>query len=125
LSAQDYSFPDDFRLQTPADFKSVFNDPVRSVDKYFTVLATRNPLPYPRLGLAIAKKTIRKAVARNRIKRTVRESFRLQRQQLVNIDIVVLARGDAATAAAQILRKSLERHWLKLVDRATPTNNPD
>jgi ribonuclease P protein component len=81
------------------------------------VLATNNPLPHPRLGLAIAKKAIKKAVARNRIKRTVRESFRLQKQQIVNIDIVVLARGDAANADVQILRKSLERHWLKLVDR--------
>jgi ribonuclease P protein component len=117
LSAQDFGLPVQYRLRSPAEYKSVFNDPVKSVDKYFTVLATSSPLPHPRIGLAIAKKTIRKAVARNRIKRAVRESFRLQRQHLVNIDIVVLARGDAATAPAQILRKSLERHWLKLVDR--------
>ncbi|MDD2760320.1 MAG: ribonuclease P protein component [Methylomonas sp.] len=117
MSAKDFSFPDLYRLRTPADYKSVFADPIKSTDRYFTVLATSNPLPHPRLGLAIAKKAIRKAVARNRIKRTVRESFRLQRQKIVNIDIVVLARGDAANADVHILRKSLERHWLKLVDR--------
>ncbi|MGR8932615.1 MAG: ribonuclease P protein component [Gammaproteobacteria bacterium] len=117
MSAKDFSFPDLYRLRTPADYKKVFTDPVKSTDRYFTVLAIHNPLPHPRLGLAIAKKAIRKAVARNRIKRAVRESFRLQRQQIINIDIVVLARGDAAKADAQILRKSLERHWLKLVDR--------
>jgi len=117
LSADAFGFPDGYRLRTPAEYKNVFADPVKSTDKYFTVLAINNPLPHPRLGLAIAKKAIKKAVARNRIKRTVRESFRLQRHQIVNIDIVVLARGDAAKADAQILRKSLERHWLKLVDR--------
>ncbi|MGR8930823.1 MAG: ribonuclease P protein component [Gammaproteobacteria bacterium] len=117
MSANDFSFPDLYRLRTPADYKNVFTAPVKSTDRYFTVLATHNPLPHPRLGLAIAKKAIRKAVARNRIKRTVRESFRLQRQQITNIDIVVLARSDAANADAHILRKSLERHWLKLVDR--------
>ncbi|PPD30088.1 MAG: ribonuclease P protein component [Methylomonas sp.] len=117
MSAEEYCFPDHYRLRTPADYKNVFADPVKSTDKYFTVLATNNPLQHPRLGLAIAKKAIKKAVARNRIKRTVRESFRLQRQLIINIDIVVLARGDAAHADAQILRKSLERHWLKLVDR--------
>jgi ribonuclease P protein component len=117
LSAQEFGLPVQYRLRTPADYKSVFADPIKSVDKYFTVLATNSPLSHPRLGLAIAKKAIKKAVARNRIKRAVRESFRLQRQQIVNIDIVVLARSDAATATAEILRKSLERHWLKLVDR--------
>ncbi|PKD38856.1 ribonuclease P protein component [Methylomonas sp. Kb3] len=117
MSAEDFGFPDQYRLGTPAEYKKVFTNPVKSTDKYFTVLATSNILPHPRLGLAIAKKTIKKAVARNRIKRAVRESFRLQRQHIVGIDIVVLARGDAANAASPILRKSLERHWLKLVDR--------
>jgi len=117
LSAEDFGFPVQFRLGTPAEFKNVFTNPVKSADRYFTVLAAPNELPYPRLGLAIAKKTIKKAVARNRIKRTARESFRLERQHITNIDIVVLARGDAATAPLMILRKSLEKHWLKLVDR--------
>jgi len=117
LSAKDFGFPDLYRLRTPADFKNVFANPVKSTDKYFTVLAISNPLTHPRLGLAIAKKNIKKAVARNRIKRAARESFRLQRQQIVNIDIVVLARGDAASADLPMLKKSLERHWLKLVDR--------
>jgi len=117
LSAENFGFPVQFRLGTPADFKKVFANPVKSTDRYFTVLATPNHLSYPRLGLAIAKKTIRKAVARNRIKRTARESFRLQRQTIANIDFVVLARGDAADAPILILRKSLEKHWLKLVER--------
>jgi ribonuclease P protein component len=117
LSGEDFCFPVQFRLGTPAEFKNVFTNPVKSSDRYFTVLATPNLLPHPRLGLAIAKKSIKKAVARNRIKRTARESFRLQRQHIINVDIVVLARGDAANAPLVILRKSLEKHWLKLVDR--------
>jgi ribonuclease P protein component len=117
LSAEDFGFPVQRRLRTPADFKNVFNNPVKSIDKYFTVLATPNHLPHARLGLAIAKKTIKKAVARNSLKRTARESFRLHRQHIINLDIVVLARGDAANAPLLILRKSLEKHWLKLVER--------
>ena len=117
MSAEDFGFPVQLRLGTPADFKNVFNNPVKSTDRYFTVLATPNQMPHPRLGLAIAKKTVKKAVARNRIKRAARESFRLQRLHIINIDIVVLARGDAANAPLLILMKSLEKHWLKLVDR--------
>jgi ribonuclease P protein component len=69
------------------------------------------------LGLAIAKKNIRKAVTRNIIKRAVRENFRLQQHLLINMDIVVLARRDAAQASPDLLKKSLDKHWLKLMDR--------
>ncbi|MEY4210787.1 MAG: ribonuclease protein component [Pseudomonadota bacterium] len=125
MSAENFCFPVQLRLRTPAEYKNVFANPQKSSDKYFTVLATVNHLSHPRLGLAIAKKSIKTAVARNRIKRTARESFRLQRQHISNIDIVVMARGEALTASSLILRKSLERHWLKLVERASLANSPD
>ena len=122
---EEFCFPNQLRLRTPADYKKVFANPSKSVDKYFTVLAVENRLSYPRLGLAIAKKSIKTAVARNRIKRAARESFRLQRQQIGNYDFVVLARGDALNAPSLILRKSLDRHWLKVVERASLANGLD
>lgn len=90
---------------------------MKSSDTYFTLLATRNDFDHPRLGLAIAKKNIKKAVHRNMIKRTVRENFRIKQQSLGGIDIVVLARKEAIDAPADLLRKSLEKHWLRLVSR--------
>jgi ribonuclease P protein component len=122
LFLEEFCFPNQLRLRTPADYKKVFANPSKSVDKYFTVLAVENRLNYPRLGLAIAKKSIKTAVARNRIKRAARESFRLQRQLIGNFDFVVLARGDALTAPSLILKKSLDRHWLKVVERASLAN---
>ena len=117
ISNQDFRFPSQLRLIRAADYKRVFVNPVRTTDKFFTVLAVNNHLQHPRLGLAIAKKQIARAVARNRIKRTIRESFRLRRHQLNSLDIVVLARRDAGKAAQELLRSSLERHWQKLADR--------
>lgn len=84
------------------------------MDKYFTCLAIGNELEHSRLGLAIAKKTIRKAVDRNSLKRVIRESFRLQQWQLGTMDIVVLARRDALSVPPRQLRSSLQKHWLKL-----------
>jgi ribonuclease P protein component len=112
-----FSFPPQLRLKKPAEYKKVFAKPVKSSDQYFTLLAIRNDFDHPRLGLAIAKKNIRKAVQRNVIKRTVRENFRIKQHNLGNIDIVVLARREAVDAPLDLLRKSLERHWLKLVSR--------
>ncbi|WP_174626860.1 ribonuclease P protein component [Candidatus Methylobacter favarea] len=111
-----FCFPSRLRLKKPAEFKKVFDRPVKSGDQYFTLLAIKNDFQYSRLGLAIAKKTIKKAVHRNVIKRAVRENFRTQ-QHLGNLDIVVLARKDAADAPPELLRKSLERHWHKIVIR--------
>lgn len=81
------------------------------------MLAIRNELQHARLGLAIAKKTIRRAVDRNLIKRVIRESFRIQQRDLGTIDIVVLARKEALEVPSIQLRSSLQKHWKKLADR--------
>ena len=111
-----FGFSPQRRLKKPADYKKVFAKPVKSSDTYFTLLAIQNDLDHSRLGLAIAKKSIKKAVHRNIIKRTVRENFRLQ-ENLGSIDIVVLARREAIGVPLELLRKSLEKHWLRLVAR--------
>ena len=117
MTGLNFSFPPKLRLKKPAEYKKVFAKPVKSSDTYFTLLAIKNDFDHPRLGLAIAKKNIRKAVHRNMIKRAVRENFRIQQQCLGNIDIVVLARREAVDAPPELLRKSLEKHWLRLVSR--------
>ena len=117
MSIERFSFPPCLRLKTPADFQKVFAQPIKSTDRYFTLLAIKNQLENPRLGLAIAKKNIKRAVDRNKIKRITRESFRLQQHELTTIDIVVLARRDAANATSTQLTMSLEKHWQKLVKK--------
>lgn len=117
MVTENFSFPVQLRLGKPADYKKVFKNPIKSTDSFFTLLAIKNDYDHPRLGLAIAKKNIRKAVTRNLIKRAVRENFRQQQHRLRNIDIVVLARRDAANAPTDLLKKSLDKHWLKLVNR--------
>jgi len=64
-----------------------------------------------RIGFAIAKKNISLAVGRNRVRRLARESFRLQRTTLGNVDIVVLAQAAAGKATNGKLTASLTQHW--------------
>jgi ribonuclease P protein component len=96
------------------DFQRVFEHPERSADRFFTVLAAQSASPVPRLGLAIARKQVRRAVDRNRLKRIAREVFRRHRQQLAGLDLVVMARGTAATADNAALAESLGRHFARL-----------
>jgi ribonuclease P protein component len=96
------------------DYARVFVQPLKSADRYLTVLACANDQVGPRLGLVIAKKRVRLAVQRNRLKRLARESFRLHQNALPSLDIVVLARDAAALASAAALHASLQRHWQRL-----------
>jgi ribonuclease P protein component len=85
-------------------------------------LATRNFVaeyresshPTARLGCAISRKVSKLAVVRNRIRRTIRESFRHHRHTLPNLDILVIARSLSANQTNPVLRADLERIWQQL-----------
>ena len=98
----------------PEAFSRVFRDGFRSADPFFTLLAVVSDLEAPRLGLAVSRKVSARAVGRNRIKRQVRESFRAHSAALPAMDIVVMAKREAASADNASLRASLEKHWRKL-----------
>ncbi len=102
------------RLLNAADYQNVFEQPLRAVDKYFTVLAKANQTNESRLGLAISKKNARRAVDRNRIKRIARENFRIHQGELAGLDFVVMAKFAAVQAENKILMSSLLRHMKTL-----------
>lgn len=123
-------FPKALRLLTPADFKQVFDGAdLRVSNKEMLILARPNLLDRPRLGLVIAKKHIRLATQRNRIKRVIRESFRAQQQALANnnIDAIVLARSGLDKLDNPALHTLLRQFWQQLQRKASklqpPTNS--
>lgn len=105
--------PKHAKLLKASDYNRVFDKAVRSSDRYFTVLARPNNLPYARLGMAFTKKKVKLAVIRNRLKRITRESFRLT-QDKFSADYVVLAGAQCTKASNQQLFHSLEQHWRQL-----------
>ncbi len=98
------------KLLNAADFDRVFDQSVRSSDQYFTVLVRLNDLERPRLCMAISKRRVKLAVARNRLKRLVRENFRLSTQNC-SADYVVMAGRQGAMGTNRELKQSLEKHW--------------
>ena len=101
------------RLLKAVEFDRVFDKSVRSSDRFFTVLARPNEKGGARLGLAISKRKASLAVARNRIKRITRESFR-RAQQKHDADYVVMCGKLGTQGSNKQLFRSLEKHWQNL-----------
>ena len=99
------------RLLKASEFEAVYASRRRVADACFAVNFTPNELGLARLGLAIGAKAVGNAVARNRVKRVVRESFRKVASDLGGIDLVVGARNAARTAHNARLRESLDGLW--------------
>jgi ribonuclease P protein component len=72
-----------------------------------------------RLGLAVSKKNVRRAVDRNLLKRIIRESFRMRKDDMAGVDVVVLSRRDVPVHEKRLLRDSLEGHWKRLIERSS------
>lgn len=108
-------FSKQVRLLKADEFSRVFKKPIRSSDRYLTILAVvSEKATNARLGLAISKKNAKRAVDRNRIKRIIRESFRLNQQTLPAIDLVVMAKPASKSAENEQIFHSLEQHWKQL-----------
>ena len=110
-----YSFSPEVRLRCAADYKGVFDGALFKVHQpHFIFLAKITEQPKSRLGIVVAKKKVRRAHERNRIKRLARESFRLHQQNIELLDIVVMPKMGIDTISNAELHQQLQFAWQKL-----------
>ena len=105
------------RMNKPSDYTRVFRQAKRAAGGGLTVLTVENTVGQPRLGLAIAKKHLKFAYQRNRLKRIIRASFRDNQTVFANIDIVVLSRPDVLKKNSAQIWAALEEHWLTVAEQ--------
>lgn len=84
-----HGFPDSRRLRKTDEISSVFSFKRRFHGAHLQLLAKPNELGFPRLAVVVGRKTARRAVTRNYMKRVVRDLFRLHQDELGAVDIVV------------------------------------
>jgi ribonuclease P protein component len=91
-----YSFGKEERIRRRADFLRISREGAKIQTRHFRLSMCPNSLPQRRLGITVAKH-VGAAVKRNRVKRLIREFFRLNKSKLpASTDIVVVAKEGAA-----------------------------
>jgi len=110
------------RLLNARDYSRVFDKPdARASHQHLLLLGRRNDLQDHRLGLVIAKKNVRLAVQRNRLKRVTREFFRTQPPSEPAMDVIFLARRGIDRLDNAELSSILQHQWQKLVRLSVET----
>ena len=110
-----YGFSTAVRIHCAADYKAVFDGALVKVHQpHFLFLAKISESRNSRLGIVVAKKKVRRAHERNRVKRLARESFRLHQQQLDDLDIVIMPKVGIEAVSNAELHQQLQFAWQKL-----------
>jgi len=106
--------PPDARLRAAADFTALRREGKRVSSRYFQTQYRLSESGLSRLGMAVSRRVSKHAVVRNRIRRTIRESFRLFRRNLPGCDVLLIARAEAAGQSRADLRADLDLIWSRL-----------
>ncbi len=119
MQAKCFTYPRESRLLTPRNFSFVFEQAIPATSNTVTILARHNELDHPRLGITVPKKKVKLAVNRNRLKRCMRESFRLNAHSLPNVDIIIIAKHGINDLDNKQLNAQLDSLWRRIKRRCT------
>ena len=120
-AVRQFTFGKQQRLLTPSQYKAVFDGATfKSSHRNLLLLAVPNDGESARLGLVVAKKSCRLASQRNRLKRILREQFRLNQQALSGLDVVALVKPGLWQQDNAEVSLLVERQWRRLL-KQVPT----
>jgi ribonuclease P protein component len=110
------SFGTHERIRKRKDYVTIYAQGVRSYSRHFTVIARQNYEECSRLGITVNKKA-GNAVQRNRIKRLLREFFRLNKSRFSSFrDIVIIAKKDSHLLTYEDVCRELESLLIRKSD---------
>ena len=121
----EYGFPGRVRLLKTDEFSSVFSFRRRIYGQWLTLYGLPNTLGHARIGIVVSKKTARRAVSRNYMRRVIREWFRLHRHLLPAQDLVIrinkcFSRQDGVALQEELARLSNKLEMRKADVSANP-----
>jgi len=112
-----------YSLKKPHEFRRAYSKGKSASNKCFVVYVRKNGKNVTRLGITVSAK-LGNAVHRNRIRRRIRECYRVNESSFPKgFDIVVVARGYSETASFQDLSRALSGCVRKAVQSAAYYEN--
>lgn len=103
------------KIRSKQDFDKVFADRKRLSARCLLAYYRCNELSYPRIGMVTAKRNIRLAVERNRVRRIIKEQFRLTQANLPAVDLVFVTKPGAGEFTNNELRECIGTLLTKLL----------
>ena len=92
------------RLRQKAEFEHLLRQGARRSLEGYTFYLARRESGGARLGMLVSRRHARRAVERNRIKRCIREAFRLEQEKLGALDVLVRPPFGVKPSERMILR---------------------
>ncbi len=100
----------EFRIRKQKDFENVFGKGFYASDRFLTLKAVENKMPFSRFGFVVSKKISKKAVERNRAKRLMSEAIRLTDEKIKpGFDVVFISRVGIVNKSMGEIKESVEK----------------
>lgn len=113
----DFSFGREHRITRQREVERLFREGKRLEGRLFSFRVLRKEDPTPRLLVVVGRK-VGKAVVRNRVKRGIREGFRLNKELFRHLDVAVIARPEAAGLRPGQIAREWVREFREVYDGA-------
>lgn len=113
----DFSLPKAERLRLTRDFDRVFKEGKALQSDFFTVMYIKNGFEYNRIAVMVRRK-FGKAHQRNKIRRWIKEAYRLMKNDLPKgFDIVILPRKSLSEVFGSLSYSFVQRELYDLLKR--------
>lgn len=118
------SFPRRRRIRSSLDFQRIYAKKIKAGNSILLLFASRNSLGTTRIGLSVSRRH-GNSVVRHRLRRMLREAYRLEQHRLPEgLDLILIPGREAPQASMKEWRKAIVALVQRVVKLLEPTENP-